>query len=317
MESFVNPKEYFKDVGYLKLNSLITYFPIFSPDKFSDYLVSNHNNVILINYYFQKSYDILGASDNFLFEDSKNNFRNLLNKMSMEACIKLWNTAMPNMFENYAKINKISSYFQLLDQDRIYKMLQIYSQSFMKSSKREIIYMFRLCHLLPYCNEQTIDRFQNDENMFYYVKNFTKAFSKKELKLVVRSNYFIYEMISSEIKDEELEYEANIYHADESEIEQMVVWLQDEYNSELEKVKQDEYYNYDKDLLIEKDGKLYLKMEYIIDMIKSIPKYRRTQIFNALKSNEETKDIINPVDFETLINLHESDFQILDDLHHR
>lgn len=74
MESFVNPEEYFKDVGYLKLNSLITYFPVFFPDKFSDYLVSNHNHVILINYYFQKAYDILGSSDNFLLKILSKNF---------------------------------------------------------------------------------------------------------------------------------------------------------------------------------------------------------------------------------------------------
>ncbi|MCB1189291.1 MAG: hypothetical protein H7A23_03545 [Leptospiraceae bacterium] len=306
----VDPFQYFQHpIGLLRLNELLNHFPKFIPHKFSEFLLKKTENIILINYSFQKIYETLYGSPD-TYNESKENFIFILNSLNLEILSKLVDINLPYLFEIYRKLHGIHVYFKFLDQENIYKLIEYFADLYNKSSQTEILYKFKLYHVIPFLNEKGIQRFLSDLNMEDFKQDFSSVFSRDELIFLVHYNQHIYEIITlTKGKDDELEYETNIGYADFSEIEQVLLWFQDEYQTELEKYNTGQIY--DTNILKERNETTYLRLEYILSFIKDMPESKREIIIEELIKKKEYESMMAKIDLETLVNLHRNNFELL------
>lgn len=311
-----DPFDYFRKTHLLKLNNLTSSFPDFAPDKFSEFLLSDKENVILINYYFHEMYMIVGGSNGIIFQDSKQKFSNLLNNISREALSSLWNEKQLQIYQWYKDLNVFRSYFEVVKQEIVYDLILFYIEQ-MKAEDYSPLYAYydktRIYYLLAYLNADNIDRFLSDPRTKEIITDFGGIISKEELKFLIRWNPHIFDIVNASDLDSDIKFESGIFIENEAEILQMVDWFLDDYTTCLNEYL--ETGNLNTGIIkIRDDNQVTLTIEYLIEQINTLPRETRDRIIEQLGVNEKIIDKIYPDDLEILAILNKEDFKLIENL---
>ncbi|MCB1189290.1 MAG: hypothetical protein H7A23_03550 [Leptospiraceae bacterium] len=174
MNTQIKPEQFFKDVNLEILNRLTTEFPDFESNELSHFLLANRENAVIVNYCFYKVYEVIGHTDREIFLRSKNKLSELLNQLSVHALIELWNEHQPLLVKWYQeKLAQTKSYFELIEYDNIYNIVQLYQKkiSFPATSEYLIYYnKIRLTHILLFLDETRLEQVFSNPTISKHIK---------------------------------------------------------------------------------------------------------------------------------------------------
>ncbi|MCB1191860.1 MAG: hypothetical protein H7A23_00390 [Leptospiraceae bacterium] len=311
-----DPFDYFRKTHLLKLNNLTSNFPDFPANKFSEFLLSDKENVTLINYYFHEMYMIVGGSSGLIFQFSKEKFSDLLNNLTQSALSTLWNEKQLQIYQWYKDLNVFRSYFEVVEQNTIYELILYYADEMNAEDYSPLSAYYdktRIYYLLVYLNNDNIQKFLADPRVQNIISDFGGIISKEELKFLIRWNPHIFDIVNASDIDSDIKFESGIFIENEAEILQMIDWFIDDYTTNLNDYLGTGLLNTEV-IKIRSKSQATLAIEYLIEQIKTFPKETRDRIIEQLRINQKITSLIYPDDLEILAILNKEDFKFIDNL---
>ncbi len=310
----VKAKEFFLGSPIISFNRLLNQFPSFDPTDFSEFIEEGEEIPAFINYYLHQIYPILKYSIEPNHIESLKRMKELLDQLSHDSIADLWQQKMPLLVGWYQKIESPDSYFEILSKKQIlntiiylyYKYLQTIVNDDVETNS------FRLAaSLLVYLSDEEFEEVSSHHFFNDMLGAFEKLFSEVELKVFFKINPKLANYVRSNHEESFVRYFTTLHLSEESDIDSIISLIQTQYlefQSKLESNVVDH-----NDFFSEK-GKVFLKMEYLITLIRTFPKERMRPAFERVTKDPFIQSILKPSAREIIHALISEDFVTLDKL---
>ena len=305
-----DPYDYFLTGDRYLLNRLLNDFPKFNPEKFSNFIINDSNHIGYINYYFHTIYPMMCKSNDPKVNQSKENLKFLLNSISMDALIYLWQEKFSNFARWYSKEKEIHSYFSLLTPQIIINII-IYLYYIEKSnSKIEIFFPESLklaSALLVYLDSEELNTISKHEYFLDIYANFSELFSEEEFSALLNLKPSLINFIKANNETSEIHYITTLEQSDKADIESVINLIQLEYESiENQFNKNIRFQSKD---FIAKNSSIKMKLDSLVEYIKIFPETSRLRFFTEFVNTHIAKKTLNQNDIDLVFALIKNDFK--------
>lgn len=198
MNMYTEPNIFFQNVTTKTLNYLTTDFPNFLPEEFSKFLLAKRENVVIVNYCFHKTYEVVGQTKRPIFLNSKDKLSKLLNQISMNALIDLWDEKQTLLYKWLKDSKKTKSYFELLNYRILFNMVQYYYKkiNFPGTSSYLIYYnKVRVSYLLIFLDMEHLKKVFSNLELSKIIKETLKSIPTDESEFLLNYNPSLKEFI--------------------------------------------------------------------------------------------------------------------------
>ncbi|MDX1959585.1 MAG: hypothetical protein SFU98_13500 [Leptospiraceae bacterium] len=301
--------------GVPRFNTLIENFPSFIPIEFSSFILSSKENSSLVNYIFHEIYPQLISNKSEQWQNSLNQFIKLLNSLSQDAQITLWEEKQPRLYDWYKSTQVIHSYYREINQERMVNNMIYLIYNSIKHSKsiEDAKKKLKLATgLLIYLNEESIATISEHEYFQRLYEGFHRTFNQEEMSILIKMKPEILSLLNFSESETDLRYHATLYLSDKSDIASVQNLIVSEYESIQKKVKNKlsiEGANF-----ISNQYGIFLKLEYLIELIRLFPENKQMFFLEELVGNPETKFLIRDYDRDIISSLIRDKFKIIEEI---
>jgi hypothetical protein len=306
----VNPYDYFLTGDRYLLNKLFNDFPSFDPENFSEFILNDSNHIRYINYYLHTIYPMMCKSNDPKVNQSKETLKVLLNSISMDALICLWQEKFSHFSVWYSNAKEIHSYLSLLKPDTIINTI-IYLYYIEKSDSKAKIYYpqsIKLASaLLVYLEEEHFNTIAGHEYFLDIYSNFSEQFSEEEFSALLNLKPSLINFIKANKETSEIHYITTLEQSDRADIESVINLIQSEYElAENQFNKKIQFQSKDFTL---KNGLIKMKLDSLVEYIKIFSEISRPKFFNEFINTEIAKKTLSQNDIDLVFALIKKDFK--------
>ncbi|MDX1959586.1 MAG: hypothetical protein SFU98_13505 [Leptospiraceae bacterium] len=308
-ELFINP------CGIPKLNSLIHIFPDISVSEFEEFILSNDYNSQLVNYILNEIYPTL---KNLSLTHSTENLKklsNLLNEISQDAQLALWKENEKSIYYWYKNSNNFLNYFSEITQERIINLIIyiLYQSSKQSNSIAESKEKIRLAtSLIIYLSDESIAIISNHEYFQILFQELNHYYSNEEMDVLIKVKPSIANLLNFNDLKTDLYYHATLFRSDQSDIASIQNLILSEYDTIRKKVKSKHFIEGSN--FVSNQNGIFLKLEYLIELVKLFPEEKQLVFFDFIVKNPETSFLVREFDRDTIYSLINDKFRILQEI---
>lgn len=296
------PKDFFLHFPYRGLNTLLYNFPDFPSESFSDFLEESSAYSKIVDYEFEKIYELMSEPNQNDFHESLHRLKNLLNSLSVSALSKLWFCQRERIRTLIESGQPLKTYFEMVQQGILGELYEAILSNDIHKEKAESDAL-----LLLFFGKKQLKKISGNEKSKESFSFFNES-TDFCLQNCILFNPELRQILNKDRK-KTADRLAGTDTEDGDDIDSILLKMVNIFQagiSEKGKAKKNGQEKYR-----QRNGALYLSLDCITGFFKDLESDKRNRLIHAIQTDTVGSRMIHEKEMELLLILHKNDFNCL------